>query len=849
MKKILSYFIIMIVITTCASQSIVAQDSPRSCESFNTGWKFSKYLNAADEAVSTSKEPENLQLPSVNDNDWRSVDLPHDWAIEGPFRDDLENNTGLLPWKGIGWYRKHFLISETEEGKRIYVSFDGAMANAKIWLNGKFVGEWPYGYTSFQLDLTPYIITGKENIIAVRLDTKNWDSRWYPGAGLYRNVWLVKTSQLHIAYNGVFCTTPEIKKEKAVLSVNAEVENHINETVPVTVKASVYKLDSNFLPSPLPVAVSEPVTAHVSAMKDHDFRLDILIKEPVMWDINDPELYRVVVTVYQEADETDRYETNFGFRTLAFTPRDGFLLNGKRVEIQGVCNHHDLGALGSAFNVRAAERQLEILREMGCNAIRTSHNPPAPGLLDLCDKMGFLVQVEAFDTWRIPKKPKDYNLLFNSWHVEDLKAMVRRDRNHPSVFMWSIGNEVPEQAYNTLSASLNTIIKSEDNTRPVTSGCNFPESGTNGFQKTLDVFGINYHLSDYQKFFALKDNENLAMHSSESASTVSSRGEYYFPVIKGDLNNNLPGKGIFQISSYDVAYPEWASMPDQQWSLLDKFPAAMGEFVWTGFDYLGEPTPYYDDITDLNNGTTDRNKEEMTGWLDKLGTHEIPSRSSYFGIMDLAGFKKDRFYLYQSRWRPDFPMAHILPHWNWPERKGLQTPVHVYTSGNEAELFLNGKSLGKKKKGESDYRLTWDNVPYQPGELKVIAYKNGIKWAEDVMKTTGKASMLSLSADRPAVRPDGYDLIFITVRIEDKNKLLVPRTSNLINFSITGPGRIVATDNGDATNHDPFQTSSKKAYNGLCLVIVKAEKGATGDFIVKAESKGLKAASVTIKLN
>ena len=846
MKRISVLIVLTIIITICISDTLLAQDSPRSRESFNLGWKFVKYFNASGEAVARDREPENLQLPAVNDNNWRSLDLPHDWAIEGPFSDTLENNTGLLPWKGIGWYRKHFNISDNDKGKRIYVDFDGAMANAKVWLNGKYVGEWPYGYTSFRLDLTPYIIIGKENIIAVRLDTKNWDSRWYPGAGLYRNVWLVKTSQLHIADNGVFCSTPEIKKERGMLSVNAEIESHLSDPVPVTVKASVYKLSEKFEASATPVAESVPVTATIPGMKKHDFRFDIPVKDPVLWDINKPELYRVAVTVMQGTDVTDRYETNFGFRTLNFTARDGFLLNGRRVEINGVCNHHDLGALGAAFNTRAAARQLEILKDMGCNAIRTSHNPPAPELVDLCDKMGFLIQVEFSDTWRIGKKKNDYNILFNAWHVEDMKAMVRRDRNHPSVFMWSIGNEVPDQRNPYLSTALNEIVKSEDNTRPVTSGCNDANSGTNGFQKTLDVFGINYHLNDYKRFYDLKDNANLGLVSTESASTISSRGEYFFPIVQGDLNNNLPGKGIFQITSYDVAYPGWASTPDQQWTLLDKFPAAMGEFVWTGFDYLGEPTPYSGDLTGLKPGS--RWYDQTKKMLDKMGVTEVPSRSSYFGIMDLAGFKKDRFYLYQSRWRAELPMAHILPHWNWPERKGLVTPVYVYTSGDEAELFLNGKSLGKKKKGEFEYRLKWDSVVYQPGELKVIAYKNGSKWAEDSVSTTEKASVLSMVADRPVVHSDGTDLIFITVQIEDKNKLLVPRSSNQLNFSIEGPGKIIATDNGDATSHESFQAKSKKAYNGLCLVIVAAEKGAKGSFTVKAESKGLKTAAVKVDI-
>jgi len=836
---------ISLLIAFIASVSITkAQESSRTIESFNNGWKFVKYFNSYDEAAISDKEPSNLQNPSFDDSGWRSLDLPHDWAIEGPFNDSLENNTGLLPWKGIGWYRKHFTINDSDKGKRIYVGFDGAMANAKVWLNGKYVGEWPYGYTSFQMDLTPYMIPGKENVLAVRLDTKNWDSRWYPGAGIYRNVWLVKTAQVHIAYNGIFCTTPEIKKERGIVSVKAEIENHIGEPVPVTVKAVIYKLDDKFKKSPSPVAESVAVTATVQGMKDHNFRLDIPVKDPVLWGVFKPELYCAVVTVMKGKDVTDNYETNFGFRTIEFTPRNGMLVNGDRVEIRGVCNHHDLGALGAAFNTRAAERQLELLREMGCNAIRTSHNPPAPELVDLCDKMGFLIQVEAFDNWRIGKKRMDYNLIFNGWHDADLRAMVRRDRNHPSVFMWSIGNEVPDQRNPYLSSALNAIVKSEDNTRPVTAGCNDANAGTNGFQKTVDVFGINYHLNDYKRFFEHKDNEFRAIHSSESASTVSSRGEYFFPIVQGNLNNNLPGKGIFQVTSYDVAYPSWASTADQQFEINDRYPAVLGEFVWTGFDYIGEPTPYSGDLT--GQGPTSRRFEETKKMPGENGVKEIPSRSSYFGILDLAGFKKDRFYLYQSRWRPDFPMAHILPHWNWPERKGLVTPVHVYTSGDEAELFLNGKSLGRKKKAEFEYRLKWDDVVYQPGELKVIAYKAGVKWAEDIMRTTEKASMLSMKADRPGLNSNGSDLVYITVRIEDKDKLLVPKSSNLINFSIEGPGKIVAVDNGDATSHDPFQANYRKAYNGMALVIVKAEKGATVPFTVKAESKGLKGAAVTI---
>lgn len=847
MKRILSCVVLisgLLILNTLLSE---AQNSQRSRDSFNEGWKFVKYFNASTDAATTDKEPEGLHLPTADDNTWRTLDLPHDWAIEGPFSDTLENNTGLLPWKGIGWYRKHFTLNESDREKRIHIDFDGAMAYAEVWLNGRYVGGWPYGYTSFRLDLTPYVNFGRDNLIAVRLDTKSWDSRWYPGAGLYRNVWLVKTSQIHVSHNGVFCTTPEIKKERGIVSVRTEVWNHLNTPASVSVKAMVYKLDEKGVASAQPVAESVSPSAMLQASADHIFRLDIPVKEPALWNLEDPQLYKVAVTILQGEEIKDICKTNFGFRRLEFTARDGFFLNGKRVPVQGVCNHHDLGALGAAFNTRAAERQLEILKEMGCNAIRTSHNPPAPELLDLCDRMGFLVQVEAFDTWKTPKKRNDYNKLFYAWHEEDLRAMVRRDRNHPSVFMWSTGNEVGDQNNPALSESLRAIIKSEDNTRPVTVGCNWDESGTNGFQKTLDVFGINYRLYRYDAFFALEDNKNLPFHSSESASTVSSRGEYFFPVAEGDLNNNLPGNGIFQISSYDLAYPAWASTADQQWEMQDKYPGVFGEFVWTGFDYIGEPTPYGGDLTGLRPGT--RRYEQAKALLEKQNVTEVPSRSSYFGILDLAGFKKDRFYLYQSKWKPDLPMAHILPHWNWPERKGQITPVHVYTSGDEAELFLNGKSLGKKKKGPYEYRLRWDDVVYQPGELKLVAYKNSEKWAEDKMVTTGRASQLDASADRQVIKADGDDLSFITIRIEDRNGLLVPRSNNPVNFSIEGPGEIVAVDNGDATSHDPFQASSRKAYNGMCLLIVKAEKGAAGSFKVKAQSQGLKGTQVTININ
>jgi len=821
-----------------------SQKIPNSRELFNSGWKFIKFDHSSDEN-SPVKEPVGLLLPSTDDSKWRSIDLPHDWAIEGPFSDSLENDTGLLPWKGIGWYRKHFTVGNEDAGKRIYLDFEGAMANARIWINGKFAGEWPYGYTSFRIDLTSFILTGKDNVVAVRLDTKNWDSRWYPGAGIYRNVWLVRTSQVHTAYNGLYCTTPVISKDRGMVSIEAEILNQKTDPSTVVVSAAVYKLDKNLKPAGKPVSETGQVSASVSGNSSHIFRLGTEVVNPELWDISDPQLYRIVLTVSSGKDVEEVTQADFGFRTLKFTARKGFYLNGRKVEIRGVCNHHDLGSLGTAFNLSAARRQLLILREMGCNSVRTSHNPPAPGLLDLCDQLGFMVMDEAFDAWKTGKKTNDYNRIFDAWHDEDMRAMVRRDRNHPSVILWSIGNEVPDQGNDFLSLSLKSIVKSEDGTRPVISACDHPESGTNGFEKTMDVFGINYQLGSYKAFFDLKDNDNIPFLSSESASTVSSRGEYYFPVTEGDLNNNLPGKRIFQVPSYDLEYPSWASTPDKQWELIDRYPATIGEFVWTGFDYIGEPTPFNNDITDLKDTKDAEYRKYITDLLTRLDTREVPSRSSYFGILDLAGFKKDRFWLYQSKWRPDLPMAHILPHWNWPERKGQVTPVHVYTSGDAAELFLNGKSLGMKKKGQYEYRLRWDEVVYQPGELKVVAYRNGQKWAEDIVKTTGRASQLDITADREAIAPDGYDLVFVSVRITDDNGLTVPRSNNPISFSVEGPASVVATDNGDATSHVAFQSQSRNAYNGMCLVIVKARKGGSS-FTVKAESKGLKGASIKI---
>ena len=628
------------------------------------------------------------------------------------------------------------------------------------------------------------------------------------------------------------------------MKIRVNVDNETASDSAVTVKNEIFELGSNGVREKSIASLTTAgvkVAAHQSQVSDGR----IIIPNPKLWSLEKPQRYVVVTTLEQDGKPVDSYETPFGIRTIQFTANNGFLLNGKRVPLNGVCDHHDLGALGAAINIRALERQIEILKEMGCNAIRTSHNPPAPELLDLCDRLGMLVMDESFDCWKSGKKPNDYHLLWDDWHEKDWRAELRRDRNHPCIILWSIGNEVGEQdspAGLEISAELTRIAHEEDPTRPTTAACSDSHAAFNGFQKHLDVFGYNYKPTEYGR--AHDTNSAQPIFGSETASCVSSRGEYFFPV----SNNKSGGKADFQMSSYDLYAPPWATPPDWEFKGQDRFPFVAGEFVWTGFDYLGEPTPYNGDTSNLLNFTDPAEKARMQKELEELGRIKVPSRSSYFGIIDLAGFPKDRYYIYQARWRPDFPMAHILPHWNWPERAGQVTPVHVYTTGDSAELFLNGKSLGLKKKGQYEYRLRWDDVVYQPGELKVVAYKNGKKWATDVMKTAGPAAKLTLQADRSTIKADGQDLSFVTVTIADKDGLPVPRSQNRIHFDISGPGEIVATDNGDATSFESFQSHERKAYNGLCLVIIRAKTGESGKITLQAASESLAGAEIPIKV-
>ena len=774
--------------------------------------------------------------PGFDDGAWQQVDLPHDWAIEGPWlTTGPHGGMGRLPSWGIGWYRKKLDIPATDAGKSIFLDVDGAMSYATVWLNGQLVGGWPFGYSSWRLDLTPYVAPGGENQLAIRLDNPPSSSRWYPGGGIYRNVWLTKTQPVHVAHWGTFVTTRDVSAGAATIDLSVTIDNDAGIDASVRALTDVFALDAHGERSGEAVARFEPVETPVAAGASVTVEGSVTLENPRLWGpppTQVPHRYVAETTLWQDGQRVDRYETRFGIRDVRFDPDRGVFVNGEHIYLQGANQHHDLGALGAAFNTRAAERQLEILREMGANAIRMAHNPPAPELLELTDRMGFLVVNEIFDIWERKKTPLDFHLIFPDWHEQDLRALIRRDRNHPSVILWSIGNEVGEQytaeAGAALAKRLHDITKEEDPTRPTTTAMNYAKPDM-PLPAVMDVISLNYQGEGIRDAPAYADLQGIrtsplypAFHeafpdklilSSENAAAVSSRGEYLFPVTDGVSAPVRDGSGgdpeTRHVSAYELYTAPFGSSADKVFASLDRHPYVAGGFVWSGWDYLGEPTPYYD------------------------------ARSSYFGVIDLAGFPKDRFYLYQSHWRPDHPMAHILPHWTWPERTGEVTPVHVFTSGDAAELFLNGRSLGRKAKGPYEYRLRWDDVVYEPGTLEVVAYRNGERWATARVQTAGAPARLEARPDRAEIRSDGRDLAFVTVRVVDEHGQLVPRADDRIRFAIEGPGEIVATDNGDPTSFEPFQAHQRRAFNGLALVVVRAEKGATGRIVLTASGDGL----------
>lgn len=781
-----------------------------------------------------------------DDSAWEPVTLPHDWAIAGPFytgdKPEVGGGMARLPSQGVAWYRRRLDIPASAKGKSIFLDVDGAMSYAMVWINGTLVGGWPYGYASWRVDLTSYLKPGGINQLAIRIDNPNYSSRWYPGGGLYRNVWLTKTAAVHVGQFGTYITTPEVSKTQASIKLAVQVDNQSKQAVKVRAVTELFELDAQGNVSSTAVASLSAQSTRLAAGSHQVLNSDAVINNPKLWGPppqQTPNRYLAVTTLYRNGRAVDRYETPFGIRSIRMDANQGIFVNGAHIYIQGANQHHDLGALGAAFNVRAAERQLQLLRELGVNAIRLAHNPPAKELLELTDRMGFLVVDEIFDAWERKKTPLDFHLIFADWHEPDLRAFIRRDRNNPSVILWSIGNEVGEQYTDQKGAAvgkaLHDIAKEEDPTRPTASAMNYAKPDM-PLPAVVDVISLNYQgegIRNAPAYEAMKGIHtpplypafhqkfpNKVILSSENAAALSSRGEYLFPVAPNISAPAKEGAGADpqtqQVSSYELYTAPFGSSADKVLGSLEKHPYVAGGFVWSGWDYLGEPTPYY------------------------------TSRSSYYGVIDLAGFKKDRFYLYQSQWRPDLPMAHILPHWNWPDRLGKLTPVHVFTSGDEAELFLNGKSLGRKKKAAYEYRLRWDDVVYQPGELKVIAYKKGVYWAEDVVQTTGASSALELQVDRPTIQADGKDLAFITVKLVDSKGRLVPNAKNALSFRLEGAGEIVATDNGDAANMVSFTAKARSAFNGLCLVIVKAHAGKTGHLKLIATGAGLTEGSVEI---
>jgi beta-galactosidase len=770
---------------------------------------------------------------AFDDGAWRAVTLPHDWGIEGPFlATGPYGGMGRLKTWGPVWYRRKLDIPAADRGRKIFLDVGGAMSYASVWVNGHLAGGWPYGYNSFRVDLTPWLQPGGINQLAIRLDNPPESARWYPGAGLYRDVWLTKTASVHLGHWGVTVTTPEVSAAKARVAWRIALDNEGAAPANVAVTAALYTLDARGRITGKPVATAVPAPSTLAAGASATVAGALTVSKPRLWGpppTQTPNRYALVATVRQDGRVVDRTETPFGIRTVQFDPDRGVVVNGEHIPLRGVNNHHDLGALGTAFNVHAAQRQLTILRAMGANALRMSHNPPDPQLLDLADRMGFLVMDEVFDAWQRKKTPLDFHLIFPDWHEQDLRAMIRRDRNHPSIILWSVGNEVGEQYTGKAGAAIGrelvTIAHEEDATRPATSAMNYAKADM-PLPGVVDVISLNYQgtgirtLPGQFPMFRAAFPHKVILHS-ESASALSSRGEYQFPV-PGVLSAAVrPGVGgdpaTRQVSAYELFAADFGASADRAFASLDQNPYTAGEFVWTGFDYLGEPTPFYE------------------------------ARSSYSGIVDLAGFPKDRYYLYQSRWRPDLPMVHVLPHWTWPERVGQVTPVHVFTSGDEAELFVNGKSQGRQKKAPYAYRLRWDYVTYEPGEITVVAYKDGKEWAKETVRTAGAPAALQAEADRTDLASDGRDLAFVTVRVVDKDGALAPRAHDRVHFTVDGPAQLVATDNGDPTSFESFQSPERAAFNGLALGIVRTTPGAGGTITVHVRGAGLKEAAVTLR--
>jgi beta-galactosidase len=788
-----------------AAPDCFANSRPQKRVSFNQDWRFQL------------GEVGNGQDADLNDAQWRQLNLPHDWSIEGEFSEKNPAGTGggALPG-GIGWYRKTFTMPATTRGKLVFIEFDGVYRNSEVWINGHYLGKRPYGYSTFEYELTPYLNYGpKQNVIAVKVDNSQQpNSRWYSGSGIYRNVWLTTLEPVHVEHWGTYVTTPEVSSQSATVVTKTRVSNGSQSSAPVNLTTIIQDANGR--------EVARGVAKEVAAKGSHaEVSQTLRISLPQLWSDERPYLYKVISQLEQGGRITDRYETPLGVRTFRFDVNRGFFLNGKPVKIRGVCNHHDLGSLGAAVNARAIERQLEMLKAMGVNGLRTSHNPPAPELLDLADRMGFIVMDEAFDVWKKEKTKFDYHLDWDEWHKRDLEDMVLRDRNHPSVIIWSIGNEVVEQWNNSPDAGrigkeLAGIVRNLDPTRPITSACNSVNvQNTLLAPGVLDLVGINYEhnkIPQLQKMFP-----GRPIIGTETTSALATRSSYNMP---SDKILRWPkkwdevlkdGNPDYTCSAYDNCSAPWGSTHEETWKIVKKHDFFSGMFIWTGWDYIGEPTPY--------------------PW---------PAVSSYFGIIDLAGFPKDPYYMYQSEWTNE-PVLHLFPHWNW--KQGEQVDVVAYFNADEVELFLNGRSQGTKRKQGDDMRVFW-RLPFEPGVLKAVSRKNGQVVLTREVRTAESPARIVLIPDRKTIRADGTDLSFVTVKIIDRNGTLVPSADNLIKFEVDG-GSIAGVDNGYEASHEPFKANQRKAFHGMALAIVQS-KHRSGRIVLKATSGDLRPASVVI---
>jgi beta-galactosidase len=800
------------LLTGCAflQVSLAATPTGRVVENFNREWKFAK------------GEQPGAQAVSFDDSAWQPVRLPHDWAIAGPYDPNASPHTGKLPWWGEGWYRKQFTLPAGDANRRVYLDFDGVMAMPTVYVNGRKAGGWDYGYMSFRVDATDFVKFGETNTVAVHVDTRKHNSRWYPGAGIYRKVQLVINNPVHVAHWGTFATTPEVSAESATIRVETSLENHEPDARTIELETTIH--------NPQGMAVASlrsklETSASGSKTETQIFKLP----NPRLWDIESPNLYKAVTRVLVADEVLDTVETTFGIRTFKFTADDGFHLNGRRVQVYGVNLHHDQGPLGAAFNTRAMERQLEIMQDMGANALRTSHNPPAPEVLDLCDRMGILVFDEVFDKWDGTATRPD-GVSMEEHGKKQIQQMLRRDRNHPSIIVWSVGNEIWDLEGGKFEDSPGLLrkmvefAKEIDTTRPVTLAHCVPDSSKTDLDASLDVTGWNYA----RRYANSRERwPDLPIIYSESASAYSTRGYYHLPhpKAKDDYPETL------RISSYDHNSAYYSDIADTEFTLMEKDRFVAGEFVWTGFDYIGEPVPF------VAEGWGSFEKRKLT--------KPEESRISSFGIVDLVGIPKDRFYLYRSHWAPEKKTIHILPHWNWPDRVGQNVPVYVYTGGDSAELFINGVSQGRKSKDQDAenvkdrYRLRWEKTVYEPGEVKAVAYKNGEKLGEAVVSTAGPADSLRLTPDRTRLKADGDDLSYVLVEAVDADGNLCPLAMNEVQFNLSGPATIAGVGNGDHHFPAEFDTDHVSLFYGKAMLIVRTAEGESGDINVQATSRGL----------